>query len=143
VTKIHFADVAQYQNHTEAIIESMKKFLEEFHCHKDDFSLVCTRKSTDMVLVAFKQLPTLDTHEEWHGNPGRNMHSVAAKHHRADEHEIQIKSDIPQHLVHESDFNLVQEPFLNRFSDHIRQLCNLLNATSGLPEAAIIDRQQA
>ena len=56
---------------------------------------------------------------------------------------MQTKSEIEQHLVDESDFNFVKMHLLNQFSDHIRQLGNLLNISSELPENAVMDLEQA
>jgi len=59
-----------------------------------------------------------------------------------DEDTTRIESEIAQHLVDESDFNFVRMHLLNHFSDRIRQLGNLLNVSSDLPEKATIDLEQ-
>jgi len=64
---------------------------------------------------------------------------VAAKHRRVDEDKMQIESEIAHHLVDQSDFNFVKMHLLNHFSDHIRQLGNILNVSSELPEKAMMD----
>jgi hypothetical protein len=64
---------------------------------------------------------------------------VAAKRHHIDEDEAQIKSEIAQHLVDYSVFNFVKMHLLQHFSDHICQLGKLLNASSELPEKAMMD----
>jgi len=56
---------------------------------------------------------------------------------------MQIESEIKQHLVDQTDFSLVKMDFLNRSSYHIRQLGNLLNASSELPDRAMMDLKQA
>jgi len=81
----------------------------------------------------------LDKQEERESDPAWNNLSVAAKRRRVDEDKTQIESDIAQHLVDESDFNFVKMHLLNHFSDHIRQLGNLLNVSSELPEKAMMD----
>jgi len=67
---------------------------------------------------------------------------VAAKHRRIDEDKTLIESDIAQYLVDELDFDFAKMHLLNHFSDHIRQLGNLLNASSELPERAMMDLKQ-
>jgi len=57
---------------------------------------------------------------------------VAAKRGCVDEDESQTEAGIAQHVVDESDFNIVKMHLLNDFSDHIGQLCNLSNASSEL-----------
>jgi len=69
-------------------------------------------------------------------------HSMAAKRRRADEDKMQIESDIAQHHVDESDFNIAMMHVLNHFSDLICQLRNLLNASSELPAGVMIDLKQ-
>jgi len=44
-----------------------------------------------------------------------------------------------QHLVHVMDFNFIQMHFLNHFDDYSRQLGNLFNASSELPERAMMN----
>jgi len=56
---------------------------------------------------------------------------------------LQIKSEIAQHLVDESDFNFVRMYPLKDFSAHICQLGNLLNVYSELTEKAMMDLKQA
>ena len=67
---------------------------------------------------------------------------MPAKCRRVDEDTTRIESEIAQHLVDESDFNFVRLHLLNHFSDHIRQLGNLLNVRSEIPENATIDLKQ-
>ena len=61
---------------------------------------------------------------------------------RVDEDTMQIKSEIAQHLLLELDFNLEKMHLLNHFSDHIRQLGNLLNVSSELREKAMMEPKQ-
>jgi len=56
--------VAQYRYHTEATIEYMENYLEEFTCHKDVFSRFRTSKSTKTFLEALKTQLSLDKQEE-------------------------------------------------------------------------------
>jgi len=51
--------------------------------------------------------------------------------------------EIAQHIVEESDFNLVNMRLLNQFSDNICLLGNLVNASSELPETAMMDLERA
>jgi len=111
----------------------MDNDLEEFHCHKDVFIRFRTSKSTKKVSEALKKQLTLDKQEEQESDPTWNNHSAAAKHLRVDEDKMQIESEIAQHLVDESDFHFVKMHLLNHFSDHIRQLANLVNVSSELP----------
>jgi len=85
----------------------------------------------------------LDIQEEQESDPAWNNLPAAATRRRVDEDTMQIESDIAQHLVDESDFNFVKMRHLNHFSDHIRQLGNLLNVRSELPEKAMMDLKQA
>jgi hypothetical protein len=52
---VYFHLMAQYRYHTEAIIKYMENYLEEFHCHKDVFSLFRASKSTKKVSEAVKK----------------------------------------------------------------------------------------
>ena len=140
---VYFHLMAQYRYHTEATIEYMENYLEEFHRHKDVFSRFRASKSTKKVSEALKKQLTLDKQEERESDPAWNNLSAAAKRRRVDEDKTQIESEIAQHLVDESDFNFVKMHLLNHFSDHIRQLGNLLNVSSELPEKAMMDLKQA
>jgi len=51
---VYFHLLAQYRYHTEAMIEYMEIYLEEFHCPKDVISQFRTSKSTMKVLEALK-----------------------------------------------------------------------------------------
>jgi len=135
--------MAQYRYHTEATIEYMENYLEEFHRHKDVFSRFRNSKSTKKVSEALKMQLTLDKQEERESDPAWNNDSAAAKRRRVDEDKTQIELDIAPHLVDESDFNFVKMHLLNHLSDHIRQLGNLLNVSSELPEKAMMDLKQA
>jgi len=120
----------------------MENLLEEFHCQKDVFSRFHASKSTTKVLEALKQQVTLDKQQEGESDPTSNNLSAAVKHHRVDEDKTQIESQIPQHLFNESDFNFVMIHLQTYFSDHIRQLGNLLNISSELLEQQLIDLGQ-
>jgi len=134
---------AQYRYHTEATIECMENYLEEFHHHKDVFSRFRASKSTKQVLEALKKQLTLEKQEERESDPAWNILSADAKRRCIDEDETQIDSEIAQHLVDESDFNFVKMHLLDHFSDHICQLGNLWNVSSELPEKAMMDLTQA
>jgi hypothetical protein len=121
----------------------MENYLEEFHCHKDVFSQFRASKTTKKVLEALKMQLTLDKQEERESDHAWNNLSAAAKRCWVDEDKTQIESEIAQHLVNESNFNFVKIHLLNHFSDHIRQLGNLLNLSSELPEKAMMDLKQA
>jgi len=140
---LFFRLMAQYQYYTEATIEYMENYLKEFHCHKDVFSRFRASKSTKKVSEAMKMQLTLDKQEEWESDPAWNNLSAAAKGRRVDEDKTQIDSVMAQHLVDTSDFNFVKMHLLNHFSDHIRQLGNLLNVSSELPDKVMMDLKQA
>jgi len=131
---VYFHLMAHYRYHTEATIEYMENHLEEFHSHKDVFSRFRPGKCTNKVSKALKKQFNLDKQEERESDPAWNNLSAAAKCSRIDEDEAQIESETAQHLAHESAFNFVMMHLLNHFSDHIRQLCNLLNGSSELTE---------
>jgi len=121
----------------------MEGYLEEFHCHGDNFSRFHASKSTKKVLEALKKQLTLDRQKERESDPAWNNLSAAPKRRRVDEHKMQIESEIVQQLVDESDFNFVKMHPLNHFSDNIRQLGNLSNVSSELQEHAMMDHEQA
>jgi len=139
---MYFHLITQYQYHTEATIEYMENYLEDFHCQKDVFSRFHTSKATMMVSEALKKQLTLDNQEELDSFPLWTNLSAAAKGRRVDEDKMQIKSEIAQNLVDKSDFNFVKIHLQNHFSDHIHQLGNLLNASSELPEREMMDHKQ-
>jgi multisubunit Na+/H+ antiporter MnhG subunit len=122
---VYFHLIAQYRYHTEATIQYMENHLEQFHRHKDVFSRFGASKSTKKVLGALKKQLTLDKHEAWESDHAWNNLSAAANHRRVDKDKTQIKSEIAQHLVDQSDSNFVMMHLLNHFSDHICQLGNL------------------
>jgi len=66
---VYFHLMAQYQYHTEATIEYMENYLEEFHCHKDVFCRFRASKSTKKVSEALKKQLTLDKQEERESDP--------------------------------------------------------------------------
>jgi hypothetical protein len=140
---VYFHLIAQYQYHTEATIEYMENYLEEFHRQKDVFSRFCASKSTKKVLETLKKQLTLDKQDEWESDTAWNNLFAAAKRHHVDEDKTQIDSEIAQHLLDESDFTVVKMHLLNHFSDHIRQRGNLLNVSSALLEKAMMDLKQA
>jgi hypothetical protein len=82
-------------------------------------------QSTKKILEALKMQPTLDKQEEHDMDHAWNNLSAAAKGSCTDEAKMQIKSEIAQHLVDESDFNFVKMHLLNHFSQHIRRHRNL------------------
>jgi hypothetical protein len=90
-----------------------------------------------------KKQPTLDKQEERESHPAWNNLAVAAKRHRIDDNNMLIESEVAQHLVDESDSNFVMMHLLNHFSEHIRQLGNLLNVSSELPEKVMMDLKLA
>jgi hypothetical protein len=122
---VYFHLMAQYRYHTEATIEYIENYLEEFHCQKDIFSRFCSSKSTKKVLDTLKMQLTLDKQEEWESDPTWNKLSATANHRHVDEDKTQIGSEIAQHLVDKLVFNFVKMHLLNHFSDHIRQFGNL------------------
>jgi len=140
---VYFHIMAQYRYHTEATTEYMENYLLEFHCHKDVFSQFHARKSAKMVSESLTTQSSVDKQEEWESDPTWNNLSSAAKRRRVDEDKTQIKSDIAEHLVDESDFNFVKMHLLNLFSAHTRQVGNHLNASSELPEGAVMDHKHA
>jgi len=135
--------MGQYRYHTEATIEYVENYQGEFHHHKDIFSRFRASESTKKVSEALKKQLTLDKQEERESDPAWNNLSAAAKHRRVDEDKMQIKSEIAQHLVDESDFSFLKMHLLNHLSDHIRQLGNLRNVSSELPENTMMDLKQA
>jgi len=136
---VYFNLMAQYWYHTEAMIEYMENYLEEFHRHNNMLCQFRASQCAMKVSEALKKHHTFDTQEEWQCDPAWKNLSMAAKHRCIDEDETQIKSDIVQHLVAESHFNLVMMHLPNHFSDHICQLGNLINVSSELPEKAMMD----
>jgi len=135
--------MAQYQYHTEAMIKYMENYLQEFHRHKDVFSRFRASESTKKVSETLEKQLASVKQEEWESDPPWNNLSAAAKWCRVVEEKTQIEWEIAQHLVDELDFNFVKMHLLNDFSDHIRQLGNLLNVSSELPENAMMDLKQA
>jgi len=131
--------MTQDQYHTKATIEYMEKYLEEFHCHIDVFSWFHTCQLTKTILQAFKKQLTLDTLEDQVSDLASNNLLVAGKCPYVDDDETQIWSEIEKHHVNVSHFNCLRMHLLNHFIEHIRQLGNLLNASSELPEWAIMD----
>jgi len=101
------------------------------------------RQSTKKVPEALKKHLTLEDQEPLESDLALNIHSVATKRHCVDEDDTEINSEIAQHLVDESDFNLVMIHLLNHFSDHSRELGNLSNASFELSEGAMLDLKQA
>jgi len=140
---VYFHLMAQYGYHTKATIVYMENDVEEFHHHIDVFSWFRASKSTKKVLDAFKTQLTLDKLEARESDPSWNSHSVAAKCRRVDEDKTQIESEIEQHLVDKSDFNLWMMHLPNHVSDLIRQLGNPFNASSELPERVMMDLEPA
>ena len=105
---VYFHLMAQYRYHTEATIEYMENYLEEFHRHKDVFNRFRDSKSTKKVSEALKEQHTLDKQQNGRVTPlgtiFLRLQSVVALMKR----ERKIESDIAQHLVDRSDFNFVK-----------------------------------
>jgi len=138
---VYYHLMAQYWYHTEATIEYLENYLEEFHLHKHVFSRFRASKYTEKVSEALIMQLTSDKQEERESYLAWNNLSAPGKLRRVDEDRTQIESGIAQHLADESDFNFVKMHLLNHFSDHIRQLGNLLNVSSELPEEAMMDHK--
>jgi len=85
----------------------------------------------------------LDEPEEQESYPAWINLSADATRHCVDENKMQIESDIAQHPIDESDFNFLVMHLLNHFCDDICQHGNLLDASSELPERAMMDCKQA
>jgi hypothetical protein len=139
---LYFHRMAQYRYHTEATIQYVQNNQEECHLNNDVCSRCWASESTKKVSEALKKQLTLNKLEDWESDPGLNNPSAAAKHHRVDEDEMQIESEIGSNLVDESDINFVKMHFLNHFSNHIRQRVNVLNVCTELPEKAMMDLKQ-
>jgi hypothetical protein len=140
---VYFHLLPEYQYHTEATIEYIENYLEEFHRHMQMYNLFPIRQSTKKVSEALKKQRTANTQEEPESGLTWNNLSTAAKGHRVDEDKTQTQSEIAQYIVDESDFNFVKINLLNHFSDNICQLSNLLNVSSELPAQAMMEREQA
>jgi hypothetical protein len=140
---VYFHLIAQYRYHTEAMIEYMENYLEQFLRHNDDLSRYWASKSTKQVSEAFKMQLTLDKQEERESDPSWDNLSPAANRRCVDEDKTQIKSEIVPHLINKSDFNFVKMHLLNHFSGLICQLGNLLNVSSECLEKAMMDPKQA
>jgi len=97
--------MAHYRYDTKATMEYMEKYLKEFERHNNVFSRFCTSKTTKKVSEALKKHLPLDKQEEQESDPTSNNLSASAKHHCVDEDNVQIKSEIAQHLVDELYFN--------------------------------------
>jgi hypothetical protein len=93
-------------------------------------------------LEALKQQLALNKQQNQKSNPSRNIHSEVTKHCHVDENNLQIESEISQHLVDKLDFNFVKMCLLNHTFDHVHQLGNRLNICSELTENAIMDYKQ-
>jgi len=126
---VYFHLMAQYRYHTEALFKYMENHLEEFHRHVDVFWQFRASKCTKNVLESFEKQLTFDKQEKWATDPAWNNLSAAAKHCCVGDDKMRVASEIAPHLVEESDFHFPKMHLLNHFSDHIRQLSNLSNAT--------------
>jgi len=120
----------------------MENHQEEFHHHKDVFRGFHARKSTMKACTVLKMQHTLDKQEERESYPTWRHLSAVTKGRRIDEDQRRIQPAIAQHLVEESHFKLVKKHLLNNFSDHIRQLGNLLNASAEPAEWVMIELKQ-
>jgi len=134
--------MAQHRYYTEDTIEYVENHLEEFHRQEDIFSRFRASKSTTKFPEAMKKLLTLHKHAGGGSDPAGNNFSAGAMCRGVDDDEMQIDSEIAQHLVDEWDFNFVKMHLLNHYSDHIHQLGNLLNVSSELSEKAMMDRRE-
>jgi hypothetical protein len=120
----------------------MENCLEELHRYMDDVSRFRASNSKKKDSEALKNHLTLDKQEKRDSDPAWNNISLTAKNRHVDEDKTQIQSDIARHLVDESDFNFVKMHLLHHFSENIRQLGNILNRSSALPEKAMMDLKQ-
>jgi len=136
---LHFRFVTQYWYNIAATLEYMEKYLEESLHPKDAVCRSHTSKSTIMVSEPVNQHLSLDKQQEQDSNPAWNNHSVAATCHHIKDDETWTQSEITQHLVEQSEFSCVKMHLLNHFFDHIHQLHNLLNASSTLPDTAMMN----
>jgi len=120
-------------------MEHIENDLEEFNHHEDVLSRFRASKSTLMVSDVWKKQLTLDKQEERESEPIWNNLFAPVQRHSVDQDKMRRVSKIAQNLADESDFNFVKMHLLNDFSDHICKLGNPLNASSELPEKAIMD----
>jgi len=138
----YFHHVVHYGYHTEATIEYMMKYLEEFHCQKDVFSWFCTSKSTKMVSEALKEQLSFDKQEERESDPAWNNLSAAAKRCFVEDDKMQIESAHAQHLINKLYFHFVMMHLLKHILDHIHQLGNVIHAAFELPACAKMGHRQ-
>jgi len=139
---VYFDLMVQYRYQSEATIEYMENYLEEFHCHKNVFIPFHASKSTKRVSESLNKNIPLHIQVEQKSDPTWNNLSAAPQRRHIDEDKMQIESEIAQHLADESDFNFLMKHLLQHFSDYICQLGNLLNVSSELPEKAMMDIKQ-
>jgi hypothetical protein len=85
----------------------------------------------------------LDKQEAWLSDPAWNNLSTAESRRCAEEYNTQIRSNIEQHHIAESQFNFVKMHLLNYSADHIHQLPNRVNQCSAIPGNAIMDIRAA
>jgi hypothetical protein len=111
--------MAQYWYHTEAMIEYMEKYPEEFHCQWDAVISFRTSQSTKKVFGALNKQLTLNKQQEWESNHTWNNLSAAAKRYCIKHDKAHIDSEIAPHLVNISDNNVVPMRTLNHSSDCI------------------------
>jgi len=112
---VYFHLMVQYWYHTEATIEYMENYLEEFHFHKVVFSWFCANQSTKKVSEALKKQLTLDKQQKQESNPAWDNLSASAKHHRIHQNQMQVNSDIAKRIVDKSNFNFVTMRLLKTF----------------------------
>jgi len=116
--------MVQDRHKTDATIEYMQYYLEEFHCHKDVLSWFLASYSTKQDSEGLKHQLILDNHEVWEINPDCKNLSTTAMCVCVSEDIAKIQSEIAQHAVNELDFNFVTMHLLNHFFDSICQLSN-------------------
>jgi len=139
---VYLHRMAQYQYHTEAMIEYMQIEVEEFHRQKDVFSRIGTSKCSKKISETLNMQLTLNQQEEWESDPAWNNLSAAVKHCQIDADKLQIEAATAQHLANESDFNFVKMHLLTHCSDHIRQIGNLIDVSSEHADKAMMDLEQ-
>jgi hypothetical protein len=95
--------------------------------------------SSKNVSEAYNEQHTLGKQEDHVSDTTWKILSAAEKRCGINKDKTQCQSEIAQHRVDQSEFNFVNMHLLNQFSDHFRQLGNLCNAFSELPEKAMMD----
>jgi Plavaka transposase len=140
---VNFHLMSQYRSHTDATLQYMSNYLDDFHSHKDVFKRFRAGKTSKKLAAALRTQLSAERALERDNDETFRRLSKNAKDRCLEEDRIGVETEVEAALKQESHFNFVKMHLLAHFTEHIRDLGHLSNFSAELPEALHRDLKNA